>query len=259
MWIREIKRLGLPKLHNIRQIKRSNVVCHVSFRMSPLGKMRRLRMGVLPHQLMDDETTKAEGQRLIRLGSNTNPNNPFAHLLLEISGYPGKLLAFDENEHMGNMIRNGKHSQPEHLALIFRFIRFTNRPWFAGIAIPNNVISAIFENPIGAEIKEDSRANFSPKFPGISIISPRKGRSKSKCTPIIYIAYNAKERIQRRSSVNFAGPRTASDLIYHVELVDKMSLQYPSKHKLDASSQKDDDPPTIEEEDEGEDDANQPA
>ena len=129
------------------------------------------------------------------------------------------------------MIRNGKYTQCEHLALIFRFLRFTNRPWYAGIAIPNNVISATFKEPIGIEIRNDPRASWSSKFPGISIISPLKGKN-SKCTPIIYVAYNAKEKVQRQSSVNFAGPRTAADFIYHLEMIDRLSLKYPSKHKI---------------------------
>lgn len=244
MWLRDIKRHGLPKLHNIRQIKRSNVVFHVSPNLSPEAKQRRLRLGVLIDRLVDEDMP--QGERLIRLGSNTNPNNPFAHLLVKFNGFPGKLLVFEK----GNMIRNGKYSQPEHLVLVFRFLRFTNRPWFAGIAVPNNVISAVFEKPIGVEIKDDARAAWSPKFPGISIISPFKGTTASKCTPIIYIAYNAKEKIQNRSSVNFAGPRTALDLITHLKLVDDLSLMYPSKHKLTRASEEDEDPPPIEEESE---------
>lgn len=200
-------------------------MCHVSPLLSPKAKTRRLLRGVLVDRFENKEDDS--GERLIRRASNTNPNNPFAHLLLDCTGYYGKLLAFEK----GNMIRNGKYSQPEHLALVFRFLIFTNRPWFAGIAVPNNVISAIFRNPVGIEIKNDERASWSNKFPGISIISPRKGRN-SKCTPIIYVAYNSKENIQRRSSVNFAGPRTAEDFIYHLKMVDQLSLKYPSKNKL---------------------------
>lgn len=225
MWLRDIKRQKLPELKNIAQITRSNVVCHVSPTMSSKGKCRRLRLGVLVDRFEDKVDTT--GETLIKRASNTNPNNPFAHLLLDATGYPGKLLAFDK----GNMIRNGKYSQPEHLALVYRFLIFTNRPWYAGIAVPNNVISAVFKNPVGIEIKNDQRASWSAKFPGISIISPRKGRT-SKCTPIIYVAYNSKEKVQRRSSVNFAGPRTAEDFIYHLKLVDELSLKYPSKNEL---------------------------
>lgn len=225
MWLRDIKRLGIPKLMNIESITRSNVVFHVSPTLSSEAKRRRLLLGVLIDRYEDTE--QPSGRDLLKRSSNTNPNNPFAHYLLEITGYPGKLLAFEK----GNMIRNGKYTQCEHLALIFRFLRFTNRPWYAGIAIPNNVISAIFKEPVGIEIRNDPRASWSSKFPGISIISPLKGKN-SKCTPIIYVAYNAKEKVQRQSSVNFAGPRTAADFIYHLEMIDKLSLKYPSKHKI---------------------------
>lgn len=225
MWLRELGKENFEDLRNIAQIKRSNVVCHVSPLLSSTGKCRRLRLGVLVDKFYDKDDTK--GEKLIKRASNTNPNNPFAHLLLDVTGYPGKLLAFDK----GNMIRNGKYSQPEHLALVYRFLMFTNRPWYAGIAVPNTVISAVFKNPVGIEIKNDQRASWSAKFPGISIISPRKGRT-SKCTPIIYVAYNAKEKIQRRSSVNFAGPRTPEDFIYHLKLVDELSLKYPSNNPL---------------------------
>lgn len=236
MWLRDIERIGMPKLKNIRQIKRSNVVFHMNPILSPEAKERRLRLGVYVDKLCDEDMPGfvEPPDQLVRDASNTNPKNPFAHLLFDIHGFYGKLLLFEDKKRSGgdNMIRNGKYSQPEHFMLVVWFLTFTNRPWYAGIAVPNNVISAIFKRPIGIEIKHNEWAVASPKFPGISIISPFKGKNKAKCTPIIYVAYNAKEKIQKRSSVNFAGPRTAEDFLKNLVFVDDLSMRYPSKHKL---------------------------
>ena len=77
MWLRDIKRLGIPKLMNIESITRSNVVFHVSPTLSSEAKRRRLLLGVLIDKYEDTE--QPSGRELLKRSSNTNPNNPFAH------------------------------------------------------------------------------------------------------------------------------------------------------------------------------------
>jgi len=227
MWLRDINRLGIPRFKNIHKIKRSNVVMLVYPKMGVADERNRLMIGGSIHNLIDSQ--EKTNRNMIGMLSNTNPSNPFTHDLLMISGFPGKLLVFSE----WNMIRNGKFSQPEHLSLVIRYIRKQNRPWFSGIAIPNNVVSASFVTPVDKSIAKNSRAVSSKKFPGISIVSARKMAEESRCTPTFYTGYNTKDKRQKRSTVNFAGAKSAEDLLYHINLVDGISTLYPSSNAVE--------------------------
>jgi hypothetical protein len=233
MWLRDIGRQGMPKFKNMHRIKRSNVVMLVYPKLNSAAKRSRMMIGGSIHKLID--SVEQTDRRFIQLLSNTNPSNPFTHDLLMMTGFPGKLLVFSG----WNMIRNGKYSQPEHLSLVIRYIRRQNRPWYSGIAIPNNVVSANFETPVDRSIANNSRAVSSRKYPGINIVSARKMAEETRCTPTFYTGYNAKDKKQKRSTVNFAGAKSAEDLLYHIKLVDDISVQYPSSRPLHTSCEDD--------------------
>lgn len=225
MWQRDFNRLGPKTFTNIHTVEKCNVVMHISPKLNTIDKRERLMFGESLTKLLDD---KKEEDAMVKFVSNTNPSNPFSHLSLNINGFPGKLLVFKK----WNMIRNGKYSQSEHFSLVVRYLRSRNRPFYGGIAIPNNVMVARFKDPIGECIKQDPRAVHTKKFPGISIITARKKEGRTRCTSSIYPGYTKATKQQKRSSVVFAGTHSAEDLMYHLKMVDELSIKYPSTHKL---------------------------
>jgi len=226
MWRGELKQI-LPNFKNIHAIKSSNVVMHVSPITDPVAMGKRIMLGGSVDQLLDDGNDY--NTRITQLMSNTNPTNPFSHTLLKLAGYPGKLLVFQK----GNMIRNGKYIQAEHFSLIVNDMRYKNKPWHGGIAVPNTVVTVIFKRPVDQSVKFHARANKEEKkYPGISIISKQKIAGKSNCTPVIYTGYNVKHNIQNRSKAILAGVKSPRDTLDHLTLVDDLSVQYPSRHPL---------------------------
>lgn len=161
--------------------------------------------------------------------SNTNPHNPFSHLLFKLRGVPGKLLLFYQD----SMIRNGKYRQPEHISIILRHQIKRNRPWYGVNSGPNTVFSVTFRVPIDESIGQDKRAKDNrPKFPAFSLISKRKAAGQTNCSPMVYTAYKRKKKRQYKSNVNIPGPKSPEDLLYHLKFVDKVSVKYPSRYPL---------------------------
>lgn len=230
MWDRELKKLGIKhkRFENVLRIRYSNVVANVVSRLPRRDIRRRLMLGERIDRMSDKDESDVY-ERSIHRKSNTNPNNPFSLVLLKIAGFPGKVLRFEG----GNLIRNGKHRQAEHFRLIQHYQRRNNNPYHAAIAIPNSVISVTFDRPVSETIGTHPRVvDNRPKFPGFSLISPRKSEKRTKCTPMLYHAYNNKKKIQNRSNVNIPGPKDPEDLMYHIDFVDKLSIQYPSEHVI---------------------------
>lgn len=69
------------------------------------------------------------------------------------------------------MIRAGKYTHGDAVSGAIAFVA-TLGGWPSAMSVPNTVISCQYRNPIHASIRNDWRASWTTKFPGIAVTFP---------------------------------------------------------------------------------------
>lgn len=141
---------------HLSSIKRANVVMH-----STVNETHR---SVARFELLGRRNANAVVEnKLGSIVSSSGSVGPFTHQRFHTT-CDGKILLFRTS----NIIRAGKSSHGDAVKGVISFARLMGG-WPTAMSIPNTVASCAYSRPIDESVRDDWRAVWTTKFPGIAI------------------------------------------------------------------------------------------